>query len=185
MPNEVQIGAVDPEWPEIAGPNYFLPGESWPENFQRFFIAMFKTVFDFWVAQYLQYTRYSYILQSEKVKYLRGAFWRSRSLKWPDFPCPSEAGFGIMPLSSTLSQLHILSIHRYSLWDVPTKTYRLLPVFVPLIIHNLTRAAYSLHGFHKLSWPGLKHVTTKWECQLSNHSANLACFNSGPCSCRR
>ena len=23
-----------------------------------------------------------------KVKYLRGAFWRSWSLKWPDFPCP-------------------------------------------------------------------------------------------------
>ena len=43
-----------------------------------------------------------------KVKYLRGAFWQSRSLKWPDFPCPSEPGFGIMPLSSALSQLHIL-----------------------------------------------------------------------------
>ena len=28
-----------------------------------------------------------------KVKYLRGAFRRSRSLKWPDFPCPSEPGF--------------------------------------------------------------------------------------------
>ena len=43
-----------------------------------------------------------------KVKYLRGAFRQSRSLKWPDFPCPSEPGFGIMPLSSALSLLHIL-----------------------------------------------------------------------------
>ena len=25
-----------------------------------------------------------------KVKYLQGAFWRSRSLKGPDFPCPTE-----------------------------------------------------------------------------------------------
>ena len=40
-----------------------------------------------------------------KVKHLRGAFQWSRSHKWPDFPCPSEPGFGIMPLSS----LHSLS----------------------------------------------------------------------------
>ena len=57
-----------------------------------------------------------------KVKYLRGAFRRSRSLKWPDFPCPSEPGFGITPLSSALSQLHILCVAR------------LLPI--PQIIHR-------------------------------------------------
>ena len=56
-----------------------------------------------------------------KVKYLRGAFRRSRSLKWPDYPCPLEPGFGIMPLSSALSQLHILCVAR------------LLPI--PEIIH--------------------------------------------------
>ena len=41
----------------------------------------------------------------------------------------------------------------------PQKTYRLLPVFVPLIIHNLTRAVYSPNGFHKLSRPGLEPAT--------------------------
>ena len=28
--------------------------------------------------------------------------------------------------------------------DMPSKNYRFLPVFVPLIMHNLTRATYSL-----------------------------------------
>ena len=58
----------------------------------------------------------------------------------------------------------------------PLKTYRLLPVFVPLIIHNLTRAAYSPNGFHKLSRPGLEPATPRWESQHSNHAATPTCF---------
>ena len=60
---------------------------------------------------------------------------------------------------------------------MPTKTYRLLPVFVPLIIHNLTRAAYSPNGFHKLSRPGLEPATHRWESQHSNHAATPTCFS--------
>ena len=59
---------------------------------------------------------------------------------------------------------------------MPTKTYRLLPIFVPLIIHNLTSAAYSPNGFHKLSWPGLELATPRWESQHSNHAATLTCY---------
>ena len=62
------------------------------------------------------------------------------------------------------------------IWYMPTKTYILLPVFVPSIIHNLTRAAYSPNGFHKLSWPGLKPATPRWECQHSNHADNPTCL---------
>ena len=62
------------------------------------------------------------------VKYLRGAFWQSQSLKWLYFPCPWSQV--LMPLSSALSQLHI-----YPLCDsyVPSKTNILLSVFVPWI----------------------------------------------------
>ena len=54
--------------------------------------------------------------------------------------------------ASALSKLHILSVTQLLLTTdnlsemYPLKKCRLLPVLVPLIIHNLTRA----NGFHKL-----------------------------------
>ena len=46
--------------------------------------------------------------------------------RWPDFPFPLEPGFGIMPLSSALSKLHMLCAawllpRMISIWDVPTR----------------------------------------------------------------
>ena len=61
--------------------------------------------------------------------------------------------------------------------DVPAITYRLLPVFVPLIIHNLARADYSHNGFHKLSWPRLKPASPRWETPHSNHASTPTCFS--------
>ena len=52
-----------------------------------------------------------------------------------------------------------------------------MPVFVPLIIRNLTRAAYSPNGFHKLSRPGLEPATPRWESQHSNLAATPTCFS--------
>ena len=48
---------------------------------------------------------------------------------------------------------------------MPTKTYRLLPVFVPSIIHNLTRAAYSPMAF------------TSCHDRGSNPAATPTCFS--------
>ena len=39
--------------------------------------------------------------------------------------------------------------------------YSLLPVFVPSILHNLTRPAYSLTDFQKLLRPGLEPATPR------------------------
>ena len=100
-----------------------------------------------------------------KVKYLRSAFRRSRSLKWPDFPCLSEPGFGIMPLSSALSQLQVLCVAQLFLTPgiICLRCARLnlhtFAFFVPSIVPHVTRATYSTNGFHKLSWLRLKPAT--------------------------
>ena len=54
---------------------------------------------------------------------------------------------------------------------MPAKTYRLLPVFVPSIIHNLTMAFTSCHdqGFKLLPSDGIE----SWH---SNHAADTACW---------
>ena len=59
----------------------------------------------------------------------------------------------------------------------PLKLTDILPVFVPSIIHNLAKAAYSPNGFHKLSWPGFKPATLGWESQHSNHAAPPTCLS--------
>ena len=57
---------------------------------------------------------------------------------------------------------------RDSLWDVPTLTYRL---FVPPIIHNLTRGTYFPPWHSQVVMTGLKLATPRWENQLTNHTA--------------
>ena len=62
---------------------------------------LFLVTFTFRKGTILRPTKH--LLLKVKVKYLRGAYWQSRSLQWQDFPCPSEPGFVIMPLGSALS----------------------------------------------------------------------------------
>ena len=119
-----------------------------------------------------------------KLKYLWGVFLRSQSLRWTNFMCPwsqplalcrwAPHSLSCLPLVWFSSCQH----HGYSIRVMPTYTYRLLPDFVPSIIHNLTRAAYSPNGFHKLLWPGKKPATLRWESHHSNHAANPTCLRN-------
>ena len=47
-----------------------------------------------------------------------------------------------------------------------------------MIIHNLTRAAYSPSGYHRFSRTELKPATLRWESQHYNHAANPTCSNN-------
>ena len=55
---------------------------------------------------------------------------------------------------------------------IPTKTYRLLPVFVPSIIYTIL--------FHQwlsqIVITGLEPATPRWVSQHSNHTATPTCF---------
>ena len=121
------------------------------------------------------------IVLKVKLKYLWGAFWRNRSIKWSDFPCPWSQLWHFSSELRTLSATYPLcgSALTHATDNpsemCPLKLKRLLPVFVPLVIHNLTRAVYSPIGFHKLSWLGLKPATPRWKSQHSNHAATPTC----------
>ena len=78
------------------------------------------------------------------------------------FHAPGDKFWRYMPLSSAHFQLDIFCVAQ--LVPTPDEMYPLklkdvCLFFVPSIIHNLTRAAYSPNGFHKLSRPGLKPAT--------------------------
>ena len=125
------------------------------------------------------------IILKVKVKYLWGAFWQSRSLKWPDFPCPWSQALALCCWLRTLSVTYPLcGLALTSTTDTLSemcslrRTDSCLYIFVPSIIHNLTRVAYSPNGFHKLSWPGLKPATPRSESQHPNQAATPTCFNS-------
>ena len=101
-------------------------------------------------------------------------FWRSRSLKWPDFPCPwSQAYWHYAAELRTLSFTYPLcGLVLTNTTDNPSETcplkLRLLPVFVPMIINNLT----SCHD------QGLELATPRWESQDSNHAATPTYFKN-------
>ena len=102
-------------------------------------------------------------------------FWRSQSHK----------------LCRYAAELHILSVTYPYCGLAPTNTTDnpsgMCPVklsdfclfFATLILLNLTRATYSSDGFHKLSRPGLKPATLRWESQHSNHAATPTCLYLG------
>ena len=97
------------------------------------------------------------------------------------FSVPLEPYFGTLLLSSALSQLLIPCVAWLLptlpiIWDVPTKTYLYLFLYHQTYLHNLWRATYSPHSFRKLSWPGLKPATPRWESQRSNHAATPTCL---------
>ena len=81
--------------------------------------------------------RFSYqYIAKVKVNYLRGAFWRSLLLTWPDFPCPGAKLWHYATNLQTLCYISFVCIwlgsyqnHGKSVWIVPTETYRLLLVF--------------------------------------------------------
>ena len=73
-----------------------------------------------------------------KGKYLRGAFWRSQSLKWPDFPCPwSHAlvlGLGLGIYSGYTQLIHVNSISTTSIYTPMVKRASNLRALYPLNI---------------------------------------------------
>ena len=85
-----------------------------------------------------------------KVKYLRGVFWWSRPLRWPDFPCPWSQALCYAAQLYTLS-LHTLSmvqllLTRRIIYLRHAQLYEYMHIFVcfaPSIMHSLTGAAYS------------------------------------------
>ena len=107
------------------------------------------------VVKYSAFTfRHNHRWLKVKVKYLGGAFKKTRSFRWPHVPCSWSKVFGTMPLSSAFSPPHIPS----GAWLLPTprliclrgaqlKLHTYIAGIVALKTYNLTGATYFHNGF--------------------------------------
>ena len=88
------------------------------------------------------------LINQMRLKNLRGALHRNCSVRQWDFPCPLELSLGTMPLSSTISQLHIYCL-RCDQLNLQTDEFSSREEAC-LVIHNLTGATSSPQWLSKV-----------------------------------